>query len=276
VSADSNPLSSPASSPAGNPGRPLVVLSPHLDDAVLSCGGRIAHAVEGGRRVFVATIFTKDEPAEPPSALAADLRRWWKLPAGEVMARRRAEDLEACRRLGAEPRHLDLAEAPYRFDGESRVLYATLGALFGAVAGADAACEAEIADRIAALERELGGGAGERPELLGPLGVGNHVDHQLARRALERVRPEAALYEEFPYTEWKWFAVSRTLRAGSGGSDWTPETLPIDEGLFERKRQAILAYVSQVPTLFRSEGRLAKQLRRARRRSGGERIWRRR
>ncbi|KAB2956573.1 MAG: PIG-L family deacetylase, partial [Thermoanaerobaculia bacterium] len=53
----------------------LLVLSPHLDDAVLSCGGRIADEVARGRDVLVVTVFTADEPAEPPSRLAADLRR---------------------------------------------------------------------------------------------------------------------------------------------------------------------------------------------------------
>jgi len=258
---------------------PLVVLSPHLDDAVLSCGGRIAHAVEQGRRVIVATVFTRDEPAEPPSALAADLRRWWNLPPGEVMSRRRAEDVEACRRLGAESLHLDLAEAPYRTDGTDgtdgpdaagAILYPTLGSLYGELAPADAAAESELVRALARFEPEA--------ELLGPLGVGHHVDHQLVRRALLAARPGAALYEEFPYTEWKWFAVARALRAlgADGGSRWEEETVPIDSRLLDRRREAIAAYASQVPAMFRTDARLAKQLRRAVRRAGGERIWRRR
>jgi LmbE family N-acetylglucosaminyl deacetylase len=249
--------------------RPLVVLSPHLDDAILSCGGRIARAVDAGRRALVATLFTRDQPPAPPSALAAELRRRWNLPAGEVMARRRAEDLEACRRLGAEPLHLDLPEALYRSDERGEPLYPTLGALFGELAPADLAGQREIAGRIARLAEEIGG----EPELFGPLGVGNHVDHQLARRALLQVRPHAALYEEFPYTEWKWFAVSRAL---GRAAEWEPEVLPVDAALLERRRHAIAAYASQVPAMFRTEGRLGKQLRRAARRAGGERVWRRR
>jgi hypothetical protein len=213
----------------------------------------------------VATLFTKDEPAEPPSPLAADLRRWWNLPPGGVMPARRAEDFEACRRLGAEPLHLDLPEAPYRVDERGEILYPSLGALFGEVAASDDAWVERIASRLA----ELGGDA----EIVGPLGVGHHVDHQLARRALERVRPRAAFYEEFPYTEWKWLALKRAL---GRTSEWRAEVLPIDDALYERRRQAILAYASQVPALFRTEGRLGKQLRRALRRAGGERIWRRR
>jgi LmbE family N-acetylglucosaminyl deacetylase len=243
----------------------LVFVSPHLDDAVLSCGGRIARAVAAGRRVVVATLFTRDEPAEPPSRLAADLRRWWKLPAGEVMAIRRAEDREACARLGAEPLHLDLPEAPYRLDSAGRPLYTTLAALFDRLDGDDRPWVDAIAARLA----ELGAGA----ELVGPLGVGNHVDHQLARRALERARPDAALYEEFPYSEWKWFAVARAL---GRKRDWADDVLPLAPAEVEARLRAIAAYASQVPSLFRTEGRLRRQLRRALARAGGERLWRRR
>lgn len=237
-------------------------LSPHLDDAVLSCGGRIARAVGEGGRVTIATFFTADEPAEPPSALAADLRRWWNLPAGEVMARRRAEDQEAARRLGAEALHLGLAEAPYRLGGGAP-LYPTLASLYGAVAAGDGATVELAAERI----REL-----PTATLVAvPLGVGGHVDHQVVRRAAERSGRALAYYEEFPYSEWKWFAIRRAL---GRRTDWREEVLALAPAEVEARVAAILAYASQVPAMFRSEARLRKQLRRQLRRAGGERLWR--
>lgn len=250
----------------------LVVLSPHLDDAVLSCGGRIAHAVGAGRRVVVATFFTRDEPIDPPSPLAADLRRWWQLPPGEVMARRRTEDLEACRRLGAEARHLDLAEAPYRLGSDNRALYPSLESLFAELAPGEAAGSGEVAAALDGVVAE----SGAECELLGPLGVGHHVDHQLVRAALLARSEPVALYEEFPYTEWKWFAARRALARLPEQQRFESSTLPLDAALVDRRRAAIAAYASQVPALFRTEARLARQLRRAARRTGGERIWRRR
>ena len=246
-------------------GYDAVYLSPHLDDAALSCGGRIAGEVARGERILVATCFTADEPAEPPSALAADLRRWWSLPAGEVMARRRAEDREACARLGVEPLHLDLAEAPYRLGAEASPHYAALAALFGEPDAADAAA---LGPRLERTLRELP----PHRRLLAPLAVGGHVDHRLVRAAVERVAPQSAFYEEFPYSEWKWFAVRRAL---GSPRDWTPETAPSTPAAFERQVHAILAYASQVPAMFRTEARLRKQLRRHHRRTNGERIWRR-
>lgn len=249
------------------PVRTLIVLSPHLDDAALSCGGRIAQAVDAGRRVVVATFFTQDEPREPPSQLAADLRRWWKLPAGEVMRARRDEDLEACRRLGAEALHLDLPEAPYRTDAHGTVLYPSLKALFAEPAGDDFPWRERIAGTIADLAARAGGD----PELLAPLGVGGHVDHLLVRAAAERVGRELAYYEEFPYVAWKWLALRQTL---GRPADWSAEAIALTPDQFERKVAAITAYASQVPAMFHTEARLRKQLRRHDRKAGGERIWR--
>jgi LmbE family N-acetylglucosaminyl deacetylase len=243
----------------------LLVLSPHLDDAVLSCGGRISAEVERGREVLVVTVFTADEPAEPPSRLAADLRRWWRLPTGEVMAARRREDAEAVARLGARLLHLGLPEAPYRCAASGRPYYDQLAHLFG---------EPEPEDRAAlgAVLRARLAGLPSSTLRLAPLGVGGHVDHRLLRDAVETVDASAAFYEEFPYAEWKWFALRRAL---GSPRDWSAEVLPLTPEAFERRVHAILAYESQIPAMFRREARLRKQLRRHLRRAGGERIWRR-
>jgi LmbE family N-acetylglucosaminyl deacetylase len=244
----------------------LLVLSPHLDDAVLSCGGRIADAVARGRRALVVTVFTADEPAAPPSPFAADLRRWWRLPAGEVMAARRREDEAALARLGAELLHLGLPEAPYRLAADGRPFYDRLERLFGEP-------DPEDRDALGAVLRERLAALPPAALRIAPLGVGGHVDHRLVRAAAEADGAPCACYEEFPYAEWKWFALRRALGTRR---DWSPEALALDDETFERKVAAILAYGSQVPAMFRTEARLRKQLRRHLRRAGGERIWRRR
>lgn len=244
----------------------LVVLSPHLDDGALSCGGRLAATAERGGRALLVTVFAGDDPPEPVNPLATRLREVWELPAGGVVEARRAEDREAARRLGATVAHWSWREALYRVDpGSARPLYDSVSALYAEPAPGEGALVDELAAKIAALPAaEL---------LLAPLGVGGHVDHRLVRSAAERSGREIAFYEEFPYSEWKWFAVRRALERPR---DWESESLPLPATLADVKRDAILAYRSQVGALFRTEGRLGKQLRRHARRAGGERIWRRR
>jgi len=253
-------------------GYDLVVLSPHLDDGVLSCGGRLAACADAGGRAAVVTLFAGDDPADPVNPLAVRLRRLWNLPSGRVIAARREEDREACRRLGVEAIAWRHAEALYRVAADGRPLYRTIAALYGEPAGEETALVDTLAEEIAALPA-----AGR---LLAPLGVGGHVDHRLARRAAEASGREVAFYEDFPYVEWKRFALGRALGRTfpwplGAPRDWRSETLALDEALLERRATAILAYASQAPALFRTEGRLRKQLRRAARRAGGERIWRR-
>ncbi len=240
----------------------VVYLSPHLDDAVLSCGGRIGRESAAGLRVVVWTLFTADEPDEPPSAFATTLRRWWNLPPGEVMIRRREEDLAACARLGARAVHAGRTEAPYRRDAENRPLYASLAALFGKLHQCDDLLESALVESLALLR-------GIRVNA--PLGVGGHVDHQLLRRAVTRAGLDARYYEEFPYVEWKWGALRRAL---GRQRDWEAETTPLTQREIADRIDAIAHYRSQLPALFRTEARLGKQVRRAVRRAGGERLWR--
>ncbi|QKW09736.1 PIG-L family deacetylase [Streptomyces sp. NA04227] len=91
----------------------LVVLSPHLDDAVLSCGGLIAHA----RRRVPVTVVTLFSAADgPPYTLSA--RRCLQL-AGVSDARtlyeaRRTEDRAVLGGLGVDWHHSGLTEGLFR------------------------------------------------------------------------------------------------------------------------------------------------------------------
>ena len=82
-------------------GRDVVVLSPHLDDAVFSLGATISRLARSGARVTVLTVFGGD----PSSRVAAgDWDRGTGFEtAGEAAAARREEDRRACALLGATP-----------------------------------------------------------------------------------------------------------------------------------------------------------------------------
>lgn len=81
-------------------GTRLLVVSPHLDDGVLSLGAFIATAVDGGARVSVVTIFGGD-PDSTAKAGPWDGRGGFET-AGEATRARREEDKLACETLGAE------------------------------------------------------------------------------------------------------------------------------------------------------------------------------
>jgi LmbE family N-acetylglucosaminyl deacetylase len=89
----------------------VIVLSPHPDDAVLSCGGWIDQLVQNGARPIAITIFGGDAPvAVPLSDFAQSLHQRWQL-GDNAAAQRRNEDRAACDRLGCYLIHLSFADA---------------------------------------------------------------------------------------------------------------------------------------------------------------------
>jgi LmbE family N-acetylglucosaminyl deacetylase len=79
----------------------IVVLSPHLDDAVLSVGALLAGRARAGSHVTVVTVLAGDPSSEEP---ANDWDRRAGFPTTGAAARaRRDEDRRACSRIGAEP-----------------------------------------------------------------------------------------------------------------------------------------------------------------------------
>jgi LmbE family N-acetylglucosaminyl deacetylase len=242
----------------------LLVLSPHLDDAALSCGGSIHRCTRAGGRALVVTLFAGDVP-RAPSAFAREVEALWGLD-NEVMAARRAEDERAMAILGAELRHWDLIDALYRTAPGGEPLYENLKAL-----RAEVRDPGDLSQRLETGLRELPGAA----RVLAPLAVGGHVDHQLARQAAESVlgdAPELRFYEDYPYARSR-FALRRAL---GRRRRWIAESVDLEEADVEARCAATLAYPSQLGTAFDDERDVRRQLRRYVARRGGERLWHRR
>ena len=168
-----------------------VYLSPHLDDALLSCGGLVAQQVAGGDEVTVFTVCAGDSPVGELTPFAYELHRRWG-GAGSPMAARRAEDLVACGRLGASVVHYPLGDAVYRRGPDGQALYADEIAIFGPVHPA----EDSIAEELATALRQA---VPPDAVIYAPLALGGHVDHRLTRRAAERIGRPLWYYRDLPY-----------------------------------------------------------------------------
>lgn len=189
-------------------GSPFIVLSPHLDDAVLSCGELIVQAAERAE-VTVGTLFTGAGP--PPHTLSA--RRYLRqvgAPDAETLYRqRRREDRAALESAGvASVMHAGLIEGPYRrraVTGHRRRWARLLPELdhvypvyrLHVVSGHLAASDGGTLRDACRFVQRL---ADRGPALvLAPLGIGGHVDHVLARVAAERSGVPTVYYSDFPY-----------------------------------------------------------------------------
>jgi LmbE family N-acetylglucosaminyl deacetylase len=91
--------------------RRVVVVSPHLDDGVLSLGAAMAAWAREGARVELLTVFACDPGSAAPAG-GWDSRAGHATE-GESAQARREEDRRACAHLGAIPRWLPFGSVDY-------------------------------------------------------------------------------------------------------------------------------------------------------------------
>jgi LmbE family N-acetylglucosaminyl deacetylase len=234
-----------------------IYLSPHLDDAVLSCGGRIYQERQAGLPVLVVTLMAGDPPPEAAETpFASALHASWGLDThSNPVAVRRAEDEEALSVLGAHSVHWGWPDCIYRRHPTTKeFLYHSEAHLFGPVQLIERGLIVNIARRLAALPLAPGG------RVYTPMTVGGHVDHRLVRQATEAWRvPEGELvyYEDYPYVE-RPEALAAILE---NGSVWRDEIVPLSEAATAAKIAAVACYRSQISTFFANTDEMAQRLR---------------
>jgi LmbE family N-acetylglucosaminyl deacetylase len=187
-------------------GLPVVAVSPHLDDAVLSCGALLEYLA---RRcpVTVVTVFTTASPRPWPLPARRQMRAIGEHDAERFYRQRQAEDSVVLGGMGTAWVHLGFVDALFRRVGPGpgllpgrpqRPAYPTFR--FDAARGRIAAADARLTDEITAATAGVVRNADARL-LLAPLGVGRHVDHLIARAATRDLEPRAVYYSDFPYSE---------------------------------------------------------------------------
>jgi glycosyltransferase involved in cell wall biosynthesis/LmbE family N-acetylglucosaminyl deacetylase len=223
--------------------------SPHLDDAVLSCGGMIHSLVSQNKSVQVITVFAGGSDKAPYSAFARHLEAKWGSPA-DLFDRRRQEDADAFRELGvSNVERWNFPEAPYRQAADGGHLYGTYNELRGRPAPEDRSLKETITERILKQVDALP----DTTVLYFPLSLGQHVDHQMLFSIglqLNADGKRVRFYEDYPYAE----AYDLSQRR----MNWLPRTVSVP---LPPKLKAASAYATQLPGLGGSVHNLEKRLR---------------
>lgn len=204
---------------------PLVIVSPHLDDAVLSCGQLMA----GRPDCVVITLFA-GVPANHRRVTSYDVNCGFS-SAAHAQHERWVEDDAALARLAARPVRFDFTDDQY---GEGCDEHALAQTLIGAI-------------------RAIG-----PAEMIGPLGLA-HPDHHRARRAYQqavRALPMVTpwVYEDMP-SRVLWPEMVPEAFAWWAGMGWDAEQHFAGTGPRDVKEAAIGCYRSQLwaldpPTLL--------------------------
>ena len=211
---------------------PTVVVSPHLDDAVLSCW----HLLSGDREVTVVNVFSA---IPPPGTLG-----WWDRltradDSAERMRARHREDEAALAGVGVRRVNIDLLDSQYRQNGHVPGVREALAPFLE---------EAELVYAPAALLPMV-------------------EDHAMVRDAVATVRRDLRLYADLPHAVLyglpTWVAGdddvldvgpvwdARLAEVGFGGDAAQAEVHALSEEAFGAKLEAVRRYETQLPALER-------------------------
>ena len=235
-----------------------IYISPHLDDAVLSAGGLIHDQVQAGMDVEIWTVFCGFPPANQLSPFAELIhRKWGIIDTNELIAARRAEDVDAASILGAKAFHFDYLDCIYRRGKNGDWLYSDV---FIPPHEDDQDLPAQIAESISARLKP-------DDKLVGQLALGAHLDHTLVRRAVDLLGRPLFYDVDIPY----FFNYPEDFALKSAGMKENAQR--ITEAGLRSWGDAILAYKSQFDTLFDSPEEMRERIRQYWSKNNGISFW---
>lgn len=236
-----------------------IYISPHFDDAVLSCGGLIWEQTHSGIPVEIWTVNAGDPPPGPVSDLITRIHTVWKTGSPqETIALRRIEDQNAAGWVGATAKHLENVDAIYRRTNTGTLMYTQ--DVFDPIHPR----ENNVVENVARmLARDLT----HYDTLVCPLALGGHVDHVITRLAAESLGRPLWYYADIPYL----FRHAETLAPAVEGMNG--KTFFISAQGLAAWQESIAAHASQLSSLFADLQDMQTQIKNYRQSRSGLTIW---
>lgn len=236
-----------------------IYLSPHFDDAVLSCGGLIWEQTHSGIAVEIWTVCAGNPPDGTLSDYAANMHKTWKTgTAQETVELRRIEDQNASRRLGATVQHLTIPDAIYRRSETGTLFYPEN--IFTEPNPRDARLAVEVV-------RQFSEKLTQYDTLVCPLAVGGHVDHRITRAAAELLNRPLWYYADIPYR------LQHPESLIPAVEKMTSKTFFISAKGLSAWQDSIAAHVSQLSSLFADQREMRQKIREYAQTNSGLPLW---
>lgn len=229
----------------------VVILSPHMDDAALSCGGLLNFLVGRQTSCLVINVYCGNPPAvkNKDGTQRTPQRKGYANP-----QLRRREDVAAMRSVDADFVHLGFSDGIYRRSPlTNQLLYRHAREKWVPPRVDDLAHMEELYLVLRRLCLNLG-----RTLLVSPMGIGQHVDHTIVARVALRLAERGLsllFFEDFPYVV--------NSKVGNGTEDdprqalqrlgWDSAERMVMPANVEAKASLISHYQSQIPSLFHDE-----------------------
>jgi len=221
-----------------------VFISPHQDDAILSCGELISQ-ISGKTDVTVVNVFTKAH--EKPYTLSAKqfLKNSYSSDAETLYKERKAEDKKVLSNFSVSIIDLNFQDALFRKNKKSSFL----GTLLPEVDHIYPTYRWHIVKGISKrdyavddLKKKLKIFTKKNTLIFAPVGIGNHADHLAVRKACEEIcaSESIVLYSDFPYN----------MRLQTIGAPFKNGEKYIIEPNMTKKTKLIKGYKTQLDGLF--------------------------
>ncbi|NTU73780.1 hypothetical protein HGB07_06485 [Candidatus Roizmanbacteria bacterium] len=221
----------------------VFVISPHLDDALLSMGTFLSQIKEEAE-ITVVSIFTKGAPAPYTLSARKFISDSGCTDAVTLFRKRIQEDQKALALIRAKHIYLGIPDALFRKKEKSNWLGKILPEFnhlyptyrFHIMKGEMAAAD----DVVYQIKKELKKRIPPHAIVISPFGIGEHVDHVITRMVCEELFSKVVYYVDFPYS-------LRHNDFGQHPEDYRAMSTPAD---IEEKQLMVNCYASQVNGLF--------------------------
>lgn len=217
----------------------VLILSPHLDDAVLNCCDHILDWKNEKMKIAVSTIFTRFKSKSSNNLIKKRLSESGFSSLEKLEKQRKKEDRKAMEKLGVTWQHSDFVDCGFRIH-ENTPVYPSQKTLFsGIISPLDSHLMVDLEENLARFNK--------LNKILVPFGIGGNVDHVIVRKTAEKLfSPEKILYYiDYPYalklTNWLLSSLTKLI--------FMKKSVKL---MSERKRKILKIYSSQIPLLFKS------------------------
>lgn len=175
-----------------SPRKKILVLSPHLDDAVLSCGDHILEWKRQGHEVTVVSIFTKFQDRFISESAKESLVKGGYKNAKECEGERKKEDVKAMKQLGVNYSHFGFIDGWFRIHNDKPV-YENSQLFSGEISSNDKSLMMSIKNKVSKYNKFQ--------KVITPFGVGKHADHLIIRNIAQQIftKDQIVYYLDQPY-----------------------------------------------------------------------------
>ena len=237
----------------------FIFISPHLDDAVLSCCLLLENLKEANKQVSIITVFTNATlPPYTNDALNFVNKSGYQF-ADLLFQARKEENIKVLKFLKLNYRHLDFTDAAFRktklnkkfqakqifpmFTPQRMFVYPNFKKLFsGKVSILDNELIKKLKVIIRKQVKEL---KLKKILIVAPLGIGGHVDHIIIRQLARELKFRVLFWSDFPYNTHK-----KLVEGFFSKEKGFEQLFTIKVPEKTEKYKVIKFYKSQIPVLF--------------------------